>query len=99
MAKGTVKALVSDISYEVKTYQHLQTLQGTAIPICFAYVILRHGYHLDLGVKISHMLLLSWGGETISKDSAGGLKRRSQSGRRQDCKSALERREAAGYVD
>ena len=65
VAKGTVKAFVPDMSHEAKVYRHLESLQGVAIPICFGHVRLRHRYYLDLGVKISHMLLLSWGGKTI----------------------------------
>ena len=66
VAKGTVRAFVSDMSYEASIYEHLQALQGTAIPICFGRFKLRHRYYLDLGVKISYMLLLSWSGEMIS---------------------------------
>ena len=65
VAKGTVRAFVPDILREAKIYQYLEALQGTAVPICFGHIGLRHRYYLDLGVKISHMLLLSWGGETI----------------------------------
>ena len=65
VAKGTVRAFVPNMSYEAKIYQHLEALQGTAVPICFGYVRLKHRYYLDLGVKIGHMLLLSWGGEMI----------------------------------
>ena len=65
VAKGTVRAFVPDMLYEAQVYRCLETLQGTAIPVCFGYIRLRSRYYLTLGVKIRHMLLMSWGGEMI----------------------------------
>ena len=65
VAKGTVRAFVPDMTHEAKIYQHLKAIQGTAVPMCFGYIRLKHRYYLDLGVKISHLLLLSWGGEMV----------------------------------
>ena len=65
VAKGTVRAFVPDMSHEAKVYRHLKLLQGKAIPVCFGYIRLKRRYYLDFGVKICHMLLLSWGGKEI----------------------------------
>ncbi|MCJ1240912.1 hypothetical protein MMC14_008916 [Varicellaria rhodocarpa] len=70
VAKGTVRAFVPDMLYEAQVYRCLETLQGTAIPVCFGYIRLRSRYYLTLGVKIRHMLLMSWGGEMIDDKMA-----------------------------
>ena len=65
VAKGTVRAFAPDMLHEAQVYRCLETLQGTVIPVCFGYIRLRSRYYLTLGVKIRHMLLMSWGGEMI----------------------------------
>ena len=51
-------------------YRILETLQGTAIPVCFGCFRLKSRYYLTLGVKICYMLLMSWGGERIDDKMA-----------------------------
>ena len=65
VAKGTVKVFIPDILHEGKIYRQLERLQGTAIPVCLGNIDLEYKYYLDAGVRIKHMLLMSWGGETI----------------------------------
>ena len=65
VAKGTVRAFVTDMSHETIMYRRLKPLQGKIIPVCLGHIRLKRRYYLDLGVKIRHMLLLSWGGKEI----------------------------------
>lgn len=66
VGKGTVKAFVPDLMHEGRVYQQLKDLQGTAVPVCLGNIDLVDCYHLDVGVNILHMLLMSWGGEMVS---------------------------------
>ena len=68
VAKGMVRVFIPDISHKAKIYQYLKTLQGTAILVCFGYTKLRSRYYLNLGVKISHILLMLWGGKIINNN-------------------------------
>jgi hypothetical protein len=68
VAKGTVRAFLLSMSHEANMYEHLESLQGTTIPVCFGFIKLKDYYYLDLHVKIRYMLLMSWGGEIIDED-------------------------------
>ena len=67
VGKGTVRAFVPDLLHEGRVYQQLKDLQGTAVPVYLGNVDLVDCYYLDVGVRILHMLLMSWGGETIAE--------------------------------
>jgi hypothetical protein len=68
VGKGTVHAFVPDLLFEGHMYQQLESIQGTAVPVCLGNIDLLQWYNLDLGVRILHMLLMSWGGEAANED-------------------------------
>ena len=64
VAKGTVKAFVTDIRREGRIYQtHLGSLQGYHVPVYLGNIELAQPYYLDTNVRIVHMMLLSWVGK------------------------------------
>ena len=68
VGKGTVRAFVPTIVHEGRVYQQLEDLYGTAVPVCLGNINLVRRYYLDVGVRISHMLLMSWGGEMVTEN-------------------------------
>ena len=68
VGKGTVKVFVPDLLHEGAIYQRLGRLQGTAVPVCLGNIDLVEKYYLDVGVRIRHMLLMAWGGDTIGDE-------------------------------
>jgi hypothetical protein len=69
VAKGTVMAFEADLKHEALVYQHLSEVQGKLIPVYLGSISLAGPYFLDLGVRIVHMLLMSWAGEQVHKTS------------------------------
>jgi hypothetical protein len=67
VGKGTVGSFIPDLRHEGKTYQQLDQLQGTAVPVYLGNIDLVEMYYHDLGVPIIHLLLMSWGGEAIEE--------------------------------
>jgi hypothetical protein len=65
VGKGTVDAFVLDLRHEGQIYKLLKRVQGSATPVCLGNIDLKRPYYLDVGVRIIHMLLLSWGGTTL----------------------------------
>ena len=63
VAKGTVYAFIPQLLHEGQVYQRLKRLQGRAVPVYLGNINLVQKYYLTLGVRIRHMMLLSWGGE------------------------------------
>ncbi|KAL8756164.1 MAG: hypothetical protein Q9184_004585 [Pyrenodesmia sp. 2 TL-2023] len=63
VAKGTVYGYIEDLLYEGQVYQHLEQLQGKAIPVYLGNIDLARKYHVRADILIRHMLLLSWAGE------------------------------------
>ena len=57
-----MRAFVPSLLHEGGVYQHLEGLYGTAVPVCLGNIDLVKRYYLDVGVRITHMLLMSWGG-------------------------------------
>ena len=51
-------------------YRRLAKLQGTAVPVYLGNIDLTEWYYLDVGVRILHMLLMSWGGELADEDKS-----------------------------
>lgn len=70
VGKGTVQAFVPDLLHEGKIYRRLTKLQGTAVPLYLGNIDLDQWYYLDLGVRILHMLLMSWGCDPADEDEA-----------------------------
>jgi hypothetical protein len=68
VAKGTVTAFEAKLKHEGLVYQHLDKVQGELIPVYLGNITLVRPYFLDFGVRIVHMLLLSWAGEQAPQD-------------------------------
>jgi hypothetical protein len=68
VAKGTVMAFKAKLKHEGSVYRHLDEVQGELIPVYLGNISLVHPYFLDFGVRIVHMLLMSWAGEQARKD-------------------------------
>ncbi|KAL5328001.1 hypothetical protein ACEPPN_005707 [Leptodophora sp. 'Broadleaf-Isolate-01'] len=68
VAKGTVTAFEAKLKHEGLVYQHLDKVQGELIPVYLGNITLVRPYFLDFGVRIVHMLLLSWAGERAPQD-------------------------------
>ncbi|KAK2625378.1 hypothetical protein QTJ16_005747 [Diplocarpon rosae] len=69
VAKGTVMAFEAQLKHEGSVYQYLDEVQGELIPVYLGNISLVRPYFLDIGVRIIHMLLMSWGGEQAQKDT------------------------------
>jgi len=63
-----VTAFEANSKHEGSVYQHLDEVQGELIPVYLGNISLVHPYFLDVGVKIVHMLLMSWAGEQARKE-------------------------------
>ena len=68
VAKGTVEAFLPDLRHEGKVYQHLDQLQGKFVPVYLGNIDMARCYYLTIGVRIIHMLLMSWAGECMEGD-------------------------------
>ena len=75
VAKGTVWAFKANLKHEGLVYRHLNEIQGELIPVYLGNISLAYPYFLDVGVRIVHMLLMSWAGEQAQKDLMSSLGR------------------------
>jgi len=66
VGKGTRDVFVPDLKHEGRMYDRLQSIQGKMIPVYLGNINLDRPWR-DLGVRIIHMLLMSWGGERVDK--------------------------------
>ncbi len=66
VGKGTVQAFVPDLRHEGEIYQQITKLQGVLVPVYLGSIDLAEWYYLNLGVRILHMLLMSWGGKILT---------------------------------
>jgi hypothetical protein len=71
VAKGTVEAFRTKLRHEADVYRHLRKVQGQLVPVYLGSVSLKRPYFLDVGVKIVHMLMMSWVGEKAEQELAG----------------------------
>ncbi|KAI9762281.1 MAG: hypothetical protein M1840_001425 [Geoglossum simile] len=74
VAKGTVLAFAEDLRREYQVYQCLNSIQGFFVPVCLGNVDLVNPYHYDVGVRIVHMMFLSWAGDSLYDGGACGDK-------------------------
>ncbi|KAH6719535.1 hypothetical protein BKA61DRAFT_571536 [Leptodontidium sp. MPI-SDFR-AT-0119] len=76
VAKGTVTAFEAKLKHEGLVYRHCEA-QGefAPVPIYLGNISLIRPYFLDVGVRIVHMLLMSWGGEHACKNLMLGMGR------------------------
>ncbi|DAA73576.1 TPA_exp: Uncharacterized protein A8136_4605 [Trichophyton benhamiae CBS 112371] len=68
VAKGVESWNLHKLKHEMQIYNKLKSLQGKCIPVCLGIVDLvpKFPYYFDEGIY-THMLFLSWAGESISK--------------------------------
>ena len=74
VGKGTVPVFVRDLKHEGRIYQKLERVQGVSVPVYLEYIDLIHRYFYDVGVRIVHMLLMSWAGEVAEDGDTADLK-------------------------
>ncbi len=72
VGKGTVPAFVKDIRHEAEVYRRLVTLQGVHVPICLGSIDLNKPYYYSTGIRIVHLMLLSWAGECLDGSKTTG---------------------------
>ena len=75
VAKGTVMAFKAKLKHEGLVYRHLGAIQGELIPVYLGNISLVRPYFLDFGVRIVHLLLMSWVGEQAREDLISTLER------------------------
>jgi hypothetical protein len=63
-----VEAFIRNLKHEGRVYRHLNEVQGELIPIYIGNISLVNPYFLDSGVRVVHMLLMSWAGDQARKD-------------------------------
>ncbi|KAI9781063.1 MAG: hypothetical protein M1839_006340 [Geoglossum umbratile] len=68
VAKGTVTAFVDELQHESLVYQRLRPLQGVCVPVCLGSIDLVHPYFYDVGVRIIHMMFMSWASPCLAWD-------------------------------
>ncbi|KAI4174364.1 MAG: hypothetical protein LQ346_008242 [Caloplaca aetnensis] len=64
VSKGTIGVFVPDLKHEGAMYGRLRSFQGKDIPVYLGNIDLEYPWY-DYGIRIVHMLLLSWGGHPI----------------------------------
>lgn len=74
VGKGTVPVFVRDLKHEGRIYQKRERVQGVSVPVYLEYIDLIHRYFYDVGVRIVHMLLMSWAGEVAEDGDTADLK-------------------------
>lgn len=67
VGKGTTSELWEEVSREREIYRVLRRAQGSAIPIFLGAINLAKIYFLHSVGQIRHLLLMAWGGNSISK--------------------------------
>ncbi|KAF5139120.1 hypothetical protein E5D57_002910 [Metarhizium anisopliae] len=68
VAKGTTATLLCSLEHETNVYDKLHRLQGNAVPVHLGLVELPGGYILPGGLRAVHMMLMSWGGQTVKEE-------------------------------
>ncbi|KAI8674491.1 hypothetical protein NCS57_00347000 [Fusarium keratoplasticum] len=71
VGKGSLPGHSGLLEHESRIYTRLDKLQGEVVPVHFGLVRLDWGYILPGGARIFHMMLMSWGGETVDTVTAG----------------------------
>ncbi|KAF2647268.1 hypothetical protein K491DRAFT_763783 [Lophiostoma macrostomum CBS 122681] len=66
VAKCTWSKLIHDLECEATVYRHLQSIQGEHMPVYLGSIDLETPYYC-MGIPLVHMLVLSFGGDSISR--------------------------------
>ena len=64
IAKGIIPEFIADLQHKAAIYDRLSELQGIHVPVCLGGIDLHRPYYYDFRVRITHILLLSWAGES-----------------------------------
>lgn len=68
VGKGTIKVLRVALQHEARMYEHMESIQGTAIPVLLGSLDFHIPYRLpDTEVWIAHVMFISWAGEHPSE--------------------------------
>lgn len=67
VGKGTTGRLWPEVSREAEVYRILRKAQGSAVPVFLGAIDLDMIYFLHGAGEIRHMLLMAWGGESVSR--------------------------------
>ena len=70
VAKATCEVYIPYLQHEGRIYDQLEILQGNTIPVYLGNINLERPW-LDLHVRLTHMLLMSWAGEERAKEVEG----------------------------
>lgn len=68
ISKGTVREFTKDLQHKAMVYRRLQPLQGVCVPVFLGALDLQEisrTYYYDLRVRITYMMFLSWGGDSL----------------------------------
>jgi hypothetical protein len=63
VAKGAWSDLPTVLEHETRIYARLDRLQGDVVPVHLGMVSLDWGHAIAGGIRVCHMMLLSWAGE------------------------------------
>ncbi|KAJ2897772.1 hypothetical protein MKZ38_004395 [Zalerion maritima] len=66
VGKGTLSGHPRLLEHESRIYARLDGLQGEVVPVHLGLARLDRGYILPGGARVFHMMLMSWGGETMA---------------------------------
>lgn len=66
LGKGTTSMRWTEVSREAEVYRVLQRAQGSAVPVFLGAIDLAQTYFLHGAGRIRHMLLMGWGGQSVS---------------------------------
>ncbi|KAJ4312111.1 hypothetical protein N0V84_010089 [Fusarium piperis] len=71
VGKGSLPGCNELLAHESFIYARLEKLQGEVVPVHLGLVQLDWGYILPGAVRVHHMMLMSWGGETVNRETKG----------------------------
>lgn len=67
VGKGTTSRLWSRLLREANFYHVLRSVQGSAVPVFLGSIDLKLTYFLHGAGEIQHMLLMAWGGKSLTE--------------------------------
>jgi len=70
-----VRSFKAKLKHDGLVYQHLNEVQGQLVSVYLGNTSLACPYFLDVGVRIVHMLLMSYAGEQASRRAGEPLRR------------------------
>ena len=65
VAKGTIWQYVKYLRHEAEVYRRLAAIQGVHVPVFLGSLNLDYDFYCNWGVRIVHMMFLSWSGESL----------------------------------